>query len=81
MLALEQRVSVANSRGCSPDHRRRAFLAVTVVAEESQWQTGRDLALTESDAPTRRRSALAAEAAGKALIMLDARPAPPAACP
>lgn len=86
VAALEQRVSVANSRGVfASDHRRRAFLAATVVGRrESVVQTGREtLALTgEFDAPSpAAASALAAEAAGKALIMLDAGPAPTGSMP
>ncbi len=49
VAALEQRVSVANSRGVfASDHRRRAFLAVTAVGKrDSVVQTGREtLALT-----------------------------------
>jgi len=78
---LEQKVCIANSQGVLvQDRRRRAFLAVTVVAKRgTSIQTGREtLAQTgDFDPPDTAAAATAAqEAAGKAVIMLDAGPAP-----
>ena len=79
--AVEQKVSVVNSRGASAtDRRRRAFLAVTVVAKRGEViQTGRETLAHAGDfeppgVPA--ASAVAGEAAAKAVIMLEAGPAP-----
>lgn len=79
--ALEQRVAVANSRGVyASDHRKRAFIAVTVVARRAEVvQTGREtLALSGVFDPPAVASvvALAENAADKAVVMLGARPSP-----
>jgi TldD protein len=76
-----QRVWITNSDGSTAfDHRSRKMLAVTVMAQrDGLIQVGRETLAFQGgvgDLDQEAVAAVAAEAAAKALVMLDARPAP-----